>query len=269
MAERMSLATIEKAAGIGSAFLGLAKKFGESGLATAVKADAKALPGQIRGLTQAGANENFLRRTVGPKWMAPTGSTPGTSGIFNQPKTQMKDLIRNKALVTGAAGVAGAAALMTPRRNQSDNDNQKFACVRRLVEENGIDFVTAVELTKQASYDLEKQAWSDENKQVAKTFAVQTAAAIPAHIIGGAVGGSVGNKYLNGTAEKISNGMNRVTSRLSDTGPIGARIAKHLHVGKMSGSSLGVGLGIAAAGGIADIAALRGTLKSKNTNNEQ
>jgi hypothetical protein len=111
---------------------------------------------------------------------------------------------------------------------------------------------------------LEKIAeMSEENRQVAKTFAAQAAASVPAHIIGGAVGGKLGAKYLEGTASKIQHSVNRSAARLHGIGSVGKSVGKKLRVGKIGGAALGVGLGMAAAGGIADILALKQGLHGK------
>lgn len=111
---------------------------------------------------------------------------------------------------------------------------------------------------------LEKLAemLSEENKQVAKTFAIQTAASAPAHIAGAAVGGSLGGKYLGGAASKLSSGFVRASGKLEGLGRAGKWVAKELPH-NLSGGVLGAGIGIAAAGGLADLGALKSTLHGK------
>jgi thioredoxin-like negative regulator of GroEL len=90
---------------------------------------------------------------------------------------------------------------------------------------------------------------SDENKQVAKTFALQTAASIPAHAAGAAVGG-----YMGGKLEP------RLAEMSSKLGVIG----KKLKLGKPgSGTTLGAVIGVAVAGGLADLISLKHSLKGK------
>lgn len=165
------------------------------------------------------------------------------------PVTIGKDLIKNTPLVTGASGLKGAAPLMV-KTKPLGNLNQKQMSPNKY-------------LAKIAEV-------SEENKQVAKTFATQTVANIPAHILGGAVGGKLGGSYLNNTGSSISHGINKATlgarKLLRSTGSTGTRIASGLKIGKISGSALGVGLGMAAAGGIADIAALKYGLHGKIKN---
>ena len=74
---------------------------------------------------------------------------------------------------------------------------------------------------------LEKvaQIMSNENKQVGKTFALQTVASLPAHAIGAAVGGYLGTK-----------------------------------IGR---PKLGTALGMGVVGGVADLAALKASLHGK------
>lgn len=79
---------------------------------------------------------------------------------------------------------------------------------------------------------------SDENKQVAKTFAETTAAGIPAHLVGAAIGENLGNRYLRDRTIKLPK-------------------IKSLH---FKGSNVGQFLGTAALGGIADIVAMKHSL---------
>lgn len=74
---------------------------------------------------------------------------------------------------------------------------------------------------------LEKvaQLMSEENKQVARTFGLQTAASLPAHAIGAALGGYIGTRF-----------------------------------GK---PKLGTAVGMGAIGGIADLGALKASLHGK------
>lgn len=111
---------------------------------------------------------------------------------------------------------------------------------------------------------LEKvaQLVSEENKQVGKTFAYQTAAAAPAHLVGGYVGNVMGEKFLNRPAGAISRGLARAGTGVAKLGKpgrwLGAKMPKHLSAG-----TLGVGIGVAAAGGLADLAALKHSLHGK------
>lgn len=107
---------------------------------------------------------------------------------------------------------------------------------------------------------LEKvaQMMSDENSQVAKTFAAQTAVSIPTHIAGLAAGGALGAKYLNGVAGKIGSGMAHVGSKIQGAGRAGAWAAGKLAKGKgITGMALGGIIGMQAAGGLGDLAALK------------
>lgn len=241
---------LEKAAGMFGGLVGAAKSFG-----SAVKSDFAKLPGQLGALTQGGANRQFLRMQKAPSLLGKQTTGTGTSLMVNQPKTKLTDIMKNKALVTGAAGVAGASALMAPRRPHSDNNIQKYASF------TGEDLLEKV-----------AEILSDENKQVAKTFATQTLAGIPAHIIGGAVGGTLGDKHLQGLSDTISSKTNSLTkglrSRLGSSGSFGSKLSKGLEMGKGSGRALGVGLGMAAVGGLADLASLKHSLKGKINKNE-
>lgn len=168
---------------------------------------------------------------------------------------RVKDLIKNKPLVTGSAGVKNVGPLMKPHIPHSNNNIQKFASLNR------------ISLLEKVAEIL-----SDENKQVAKTFTTQTLASLPAHVIGGAIGSSVGDKYLQGFANNMNSNMNSLTSRaranLRVSGDLGKKISKGLTLGKGSGKALGVGLGMAAAGGVADLWALKHSLKGKINKNE-
>jgi hypothetical protein len=111
---------------------------------------------------------------------------------------------------------------------------------------------------------------SDENKQVGKTFAIQTAAGIPAHLLGGVVGGAAGSKYLSGIAKGINSSVGRTAARAYKMGPLGKTIGRKLAKAKgVTGATLGVGLGMSAIGGLADLAALKHGFhgKVKNENN--
>jgi len=96
---------------------------------------------------------------------------------------------------------------------------------------------------------------SDENKQVGKTFAIQTAA---------------GSKYLSGIAKGINSSVGRTAARAYKMGPLGKTIGRKLAKAKgVTGATLGVGLGMSAIGGLADLAALKHGFhgKVKNENN--
>ncbi len=118
---------------------------------------------------------------------------------------------------------------------------------------------------------LEKVAelLSDENKQVGKTFAVQTAASIPAHIAGGVIGAKLGNKYLKGTAETLARHSNTLGDNLGKLGRVGKWIGNKVRFDASGGGrALGVGLGMMTVGGLADLASLKASMheKVKGTN---
>jgi hypothetical protein len=113
---------------------------------------------------------------------------------------------------------------------------------------------------------LEKiaQVMSEENKQVGKTFALQSAMNVPAHIIGGAVGAGLGAKHLNGASESLSKGVNTLSSKIGKLGRVGKWVSSKVHMDSAGGGkALGVGLGMAAIGGLADLASLKAGLHGK------
>lgn len=96
---------------------------------------------------------------------------------------------------------------------------------------------------------LEKVAeMSNENKQVARTFAYQTAAGLPAHAAGAALGGYLGHKILEPRAAGLAAKLGRFGSKLAAPG---------------NGRALGAAVGMGVAGGIADLAALKHSLHGK------
>lgn len=113
---------------------------------------------------------------------------------------------------------------------------------------------------------LEKVAeiLSDDDKQVAKTFAIQSAAGIPAHILGGAAGGALGAKYLGKPAKSVNNAFGRAGDALRKKGKYGSLIGRKLRNARgVTGATLGVGLGMSAIGGLADLAALKHGMSKK------
>jgi len=117
------LEQIEKNAGLVNSTINAAKAVGG-----AIKADAGALKGQLQNV----------------------GAAAKANGIFTKgTASTIKAVGRNKALQAGTAAAAigaGAGALALRGR-------EKQACVQRLLD-SGIDFDTAVELTKQAEQEL-------------------------------------------------------------------------------------------------------------------
>lgn len=113
---------------------------------------------------------------------------------------------------------------------------------------------------------LEKAAelLSEENKQIGKTFGLQTVAGIPAHIVGGAAGGALGAKHLNGAAKAVNNSFGRAAVAARKLGTPGRWVGKKLMGARgVSGATLGVGLGMSAMGGITDLASLKHGMNSK------
>lgn len=106
---------------------------------------------------------------------------------------------------------------------------------------------------------LEKvaQIASDENKQVAKTFATQAAVSIPLHLGGAAVGAKLGENYLGGVASKMNRGLGRTAGRVGQMGRLGRLASKGIRGAKMNGKALGALIGMQAAGGLGDLAALK------------
>lgn len=100
---------------------------------------------------------------------------------------------------------------------------------------------------------LEKIAkLSEENKQVAKTFATQTAVGLPAHLLGGLAGA----KLLTKPIEK---GLSKLSPRLAAAGKAGTWLSKQ--VGTNGASGLAAIVGSQVAGGLGDLAALKHSLK--------
>jgi hypothetical protein len=113
---------------------------------------------------------------------------------------------------------------------------------------------------------LEKVAklLSEENKQVAKTFGAQTVAALPAHALGGYLGSKLGDKYLSGAAKATNKVVGRTAGRVGSLGSVGRSASKVVRGLKgLSGKTLGIGLGVSAVGGLADLAALKHGLHGK------
>lgn len=154
---------------------------------------------------------------------------------------------------------------------------EKIATYNQLLE-TGVDFSTAVDLIqKEAGIEpspnifLEKVAdlLSRENKEVSKTFAMQTAAALPAHALGGIIGSKLGDKYLGGLASSTNKGIRSLAARAKAIPRIGTTTSKIVRgLGGISGKSLGIGIGVSAVGGLADLAALKHGLHGKVKKNE-
>lgn len=90
---------------------------------------------------------------------------------------------------------------------------------------------------------------SDENKQVAKTFAYQTGAGIPAHAVGAVLGGYAGH--------------NLEAKGMTLAGKMG-RFGKYTGLAEKGGSkAVGAAIGMGAAGAIADLATLKHSLHGK------
>lgn len=121
---------IQKEAGI----LGSAKAIGAGAMAKirsaggAIKADAGKVGGQIHNVRQSAKNNG---------------------GVFNKGTgSTLKALGKNKAVLAGGAALATAGAA-----GAAASGREKQACVQLLMDQ-GIDFETAVELTKQAEVEL-------------------------------------------------------------------------------------------------------------------
>lgn len=103
---------------------------------------------------------------------------------------------------------------------------------------------------------LEKVAkiLSEENKQIAKTWGIQTVAAQPAHAAGMVAGGALG--------ARLQGKLPALVGKLSEGGKIGKWTAAHLGKPGMA-MAIGAGVGSAAAGGLADLASLKASLHGK------
>lgn len=109
---------------VGAMVGGKAKDF-----ASAVKADAGKVGDQVHNIRQ---------------------SAKMNGGVFNKGTgSSIKALVKNKAVLTGAAGAAAAGAAA----GSAVSGREKQACVQMLMD-RGVDFYTAIELTKQAEEDL-------------------------------------------------------------------------------------------------------------------
>jgi hypothetical protein len=102
-----------KEAGMLGTLAGAAKSF-----AGAVKSDAGKLPAQFKAAKSGlSPRVSFAHSFTGPVQPGSTIAKRQAMAPSAAIKAKgIKDLVKNKALVTGAAGVAGAAALMTPRK---------------------------------------------------------------------------------------------------------------------------------------------------------
>lgn len=85
---------------------------------------------------------------------------------------------------------------------------------------------------------------------VAKTFALQTAASLPAHAGGMALGGYLGSKFIEPHTETLSKKLGWLGKKLELSKP-------------GSGKALGVAGGMMAVGGLADLASLKLGLHKK------
>lgn len=109
---------------------------------------------------------------------------------------------------------------------------------------------------------------SDENRQVAKTFAIQTAGNIPAHAIGMAAGAALAGKRLAKPAAMINNGINTLAAKLGKAGKTGKWLSDKIPSSSIGSESLGAMLGMNIAGGAADLAALKHGFHGKVKRNE-
>ena len=98
-------------------------------------------------------------------------------------------------------------------------------------------------------------AVSEENKQVAKTFAIQAAAAQPAHLVGAAAGGTLGAKALDHRLPALA-------SKLATKGKLGKALSSKLGIAG-AGMAAGSYIGSQIAGGVADLASLKASLHGK------
>jgi len=96
---------------------------------------------------------------------------------------------------------------------------------------------------------------SEENKAVAKTFALQTAAGVPAHALGIAGGGYIGHKLIEPRAAGFAKKFPRTGKAMG-------------LASKGGGKAIGVATGMMAMGALSDIASLKHSLRGKVKENK-
>lgn len=94
------------------------------------------------------------------------------------------------------------------------------------------------------------KALTEENKQVAKTFALQTAVGFPAHAAGMAAGGYAGHKFVEPRAAGFAKKFPRAGKAMGLST-------------KGGGKAIGVAAGMMTMGALGDIVALKHSLKGK------